>query len=269
VDRILNPHHEVTVAFVGKYTDLSDSYLSINEALRHAGAGLDTRVRIAYVEGEDLEEDDREAWKKVREADAILVGPGFGSRGTEGKIRAIQHARDSETPFLGICLGFQLAIVEFARNACNLKGANSTELDVNTEHPVICILPEQYEIQELGGTMRLGAYECVLQPHSLAADTYHSEVITERHRHRYEMNPEYVARLEAKGMVFSGRMPDRPIMEVMELPRDVHPYFVGSQFHPEFNSRPQKPGPLFVGLVEAALVQKGVLNPGPEPVAAA
>ncbi|MEA3144127.1 MAG: synthase [Thermoplasmata archaeon] len=269
VDRIVNPSHTVTVAFVGKYTDLSDSYLSINEALRHAGASLDTKVKIAYVEGEDLESDDSEAWRKLKEADAILVGPGFGSRGTEGKVRAVQHARENQVPFLGICLGFQLAIVEFARNLCGLPGANSTEMDVNTAHPVICILPEQYEIAELGGTMRLGSYECVLAPGSLAAELYGSDVVSERHRHRYEMNPEYVARMEKAGMVFSGRMPDRPIMEVMELPRSQHPYFIGGQFHPEFNSRPQKPGPLFVGLVRAALAEKGVLNEGPEPVAAA
>ncbi len=269
VDRLLNPSHEVTVAFVGKYTDLSDSYLSINEALRHAGASLDTKVRISYIEGEALETNDADAWRNLREADAILVGPGFGSRGTEGKIRAVQHARESEVPFLGICLGFQLAIVEYARNVAHLKGANSTEMDVNAAHPVICVLPEQYEIQELGGTMRLGAYECVLNEGSLAHETYGSLVISERHRHRYEMNPDYIAQLEKKGLIFSGRMPDRPIMEMMELPRHIHPYFIGGQFHPEFNSRPQKPGPLFVGLVQAALVAKGVLAHGPEPVAAA
>lgn len=269
VDRLLNPTHEVTVAFVGKYTDLSDSYLSINEALRHAGASLDTKVKIAYVEGEDLENHDKEAWRKVREADAILVGPGFGSRGTEGKVRAVQHARENKVPFLGICLGFQLAIVEFSRNVCGLKGANSTEMDVNAAHPVICILPEQYEITELGGTMRLGAYECVLGKGSLANQLYGSDVVSERHRHRYEMNPEYVSKLEKGGMVFSGKMPDRPIMEIMELPQDVHPFFIGGQFHPEFNSRPHRPGPLFAGLVQAALVQKGVLHKGPEPVAAA
>jgi CTP synthase len=269
VDRILNPTHEVTVAFVGKYTDLSDSYLSINEALRHAGASLDTRVRIHYIEGEDLESNDREAWRKLRESDAVLVGPGFGSRGTEGKIAAVRHAREGKVPFFGICLGFQLAIVEFARNACGLKGANSTEMDVNSAHPVICILPEQYEIAELGGTMRLGSYECVLADGSLAQELYGRDVVSERHRHRYEMNPEYVERLEAKGMSFSGRMPDRPIMEVMELPRATHPFFIGAQFHPEFNSRPQHPGPLFVGLVQAALVHKGVLAEGPAPVAAA
>jgi CTP synthase len=269
VDRVLNPAHEVTVAFVGKYTDLADSYLSINEALRHAGAHLDTRVRIAYVEGEDLESGDREAWRRVREADAVLVGPGFGSRGTEGKIAAVQHAREAKVPFLGICLGFQLAIVEFARNVVGLKGANSTEMDVNTAHPVICILPEQYEIAELGGTMRLGAYECVLQEGTLAHELYGRDLVSERHRHRYEMNPEYTGRLEGKGMVFSGRMPDRPIMEIMELPRDAHPYFIGGQFHPEFNSRPNAPGPLFVGLVQAALQKKGVVAEGPAPVAAA
>jgi CTP synthase len=269
VDRIVNPHHTVTVAFVGKYTDLSDSYLSINEALRHAGASLDTKVKINYIEGEELEGDHPDAWRKLKEADAILVGPGFGSRGTEGKVRAVQHARENQVPFLGICLGFQLAIVEFARSKCGLPGANSTEMDVNTPHPVICILPEQYEIAELGGTMRLGSYECVLAPGSLASELYGSDVISERHRHRYEMNPEYVAQMEKAGMVFSGRMPDRPIMEVMELPRSQHPYFIGGQFHPEFNSRPQKPGPLFVGLVRAALAEKGVLKEGPEPVAAA
>ncbi|HEX2066720.1 MAG TPA: CTP synthase, partial [Candidatus Thermoplasmatota archaeon] len=242
--------------------------LSINEALRHAGASLDARVRISYIEGEDLEANDATAWRSLKEADAILVGPGFGSRGTEGKVRAVQHARESQVPFLGICLGFQLAIVEYARNKCGLAGANSTEMDVNTPHPVICILPEQYEIQELGGTMRLGSYECVLAPGSLAGEVYGRHVISERHRHRYEMNPEYVERLEKAGLVFSGRMPDRPIMEVLELPRHVHPYFVGGQFHPEFNSRPQRPGPLFVGLVRAALAEKGVLD-GPEPVAAA
>ncbi|MCA1819094.1 MAG: CTP synthase (glutamine hydrolyzing), partial [Halobacteriales archaeon] len=242
VDRVLNPTHEVTVAFVGKYTDLSDSYLSINEALRHAGASLDTRVRINYVEGEDLEDGDREAWRKVRESDAVLVGPGFGSRGTEGKVAAVKHAREGKVPFLGICLGFQLAIVEFARDVCALAGANSTEMDVNAQHPVICILPEQYEIAELGGTMRLGSYECVLTDGSLAHELYGRDLVSERHRHRYEMNPEYVAPLERKGMVFSGRMPDRPIMEVMELPRDVHPFFIGAQFHPEFNSRPDEEG---------------------------
>ena len=269
VDRLLNPSHEVTIAFVGKYTDLSDSYLSINEALRHAGASLDTKVRISYIEGEALESNEADAWRSLKEADAILVGPGFGSRGTEGKIRAVQHARENEIPFLGICLGFQLAIVEFARNVAHLKNANSTEMDVNTPHPVICVLPEQYEIQELGGTMRLGAYECVLNEGSLAHELYGSHVISERHRHRYEMNPDYIQQLEKKGMVFSGRMPDRPIMEMMELPRHIHPFFIGGQFHPEFNSRPQKPGPLFAGLVQAALVAKGVLAHGPEPVAAA
>jgi CTP synthase len=269
VDRLLQPSHEVTVAFVGKYTDLSDSYLSINEALRHAGASLDAKVKINYIEGEALETDDRDAWKALRESDAILVGPGFGARGTEGKIRAVQYARENEVPFLGICLGFQLAIVEYARNVVGLAAANSTEMDVNALHPVICILPEQYEIQNLGGTMRLGAYECVLTQGSLAHELYGRTVVSERHRHRYEMNPEYIKAFEAKGMVFSGKMADRPIMEMMELPRHVHPFFIGGQFHPEFNSRPQRPGPLFVGLVQAALVAKGVLASGPEPVAAA
>ncbi len=261
VERVLEPEHEIHIAFVGKYTDLADSYLSITEALRHAGAALNTRVHIDFVEGEDLEADQTSAWQAVHNADGILVGPGFGSRGTEGKIVAVQHARESGTPFLGICLGFQLAIIEYARNVCGLAGANSTEMDRNTQHPVICILPEQYEIQDLGGTMRLGSYECVLGEGTLAHELYRAGTIAERHRHRYEMNPVYIPRLEEAGLVFSGRMPDRPIMEILELPRSGdggHPFFIGGQFHPEFNSRPENPGPLFKGLVAAALRQKGV-----------
>ncbi len=258
VEHIVDPKHEITVAFIGKYTNLADSYLSINEALRHAGAELNTRVNIAFVEGEDLEADDAAAWKAVENADAVLCGPGFGERGTEGKIRAIQKARETGTPFLGICLGFQLAIVEYARNVVGLANANSTEMDVNAEDPVICILPEQYEIEDLGGTMRLGNYDCTITEGSLAHDLYGATTVGERHRHRYEMNPEYVERLEKSGLVFSGRMQEKPIMEIMELPRDQHPYFIGGQFHPEFNSRPLDPGPLFLGLVRAALKQQGV-----------
>lgn len=258
VQRMVDPQHETTIAFVGKYTDLADSYLSINEALRHAGASMDTRVRIAFVEGEDLEKEDSQAWTALKNADGVLVGPGFGERGTEGKIAAVQYARENQVPFLGICLGFQLAIVEMARHIADLEGANSQEMDRNTPHPVICILPEQYEIENLGGTMRLGNYECAIQEGTLAHELYGATTVGERHRHRYEMNPEYIEALEKAGVVFSGRMPDRPIMEIMELPRDVHPYFIGGQFHPEFNSRPMQPGPLFTGLVRAALQRQGV-----------
>jgi CTP synthase len=192
----------------------------------------------------------------VKEADAVLVGPGFGHRGVEGKIRAVTMAREARQPFLGVCLGFQLAIVDFARNVVGLAGANSQEMDKSTKHPVICILPEQYEIENLGGTMRLGNYECELTPRTLAHELYGADRISERHRHRYEMNPDYVASFEEAGMLFSGRMADRPIMEIMELPRTgqhAHPFFIGGQFHPEFNSRPEHAGPLFVGLVRAAL----------------
>lgn len=256
VRRLVAPKERIRLAFVGKYTDLADSYLSITEALGHAGAALDTGVDIDFLEGEKLEEGDAAAWGTLRAADAVLVGPGFGHRGTQGKIDAVQYARENRVPFLGICLGFQLAIVEYARNVCGLEAAHSTEMERNTPHPVICILPEQYEIQELGGTMRLGSYECVTTDGSRARALYGAETVSERHRHRFEMNPEYVEQLEAGGMVFSGRMPDRPIMEIMELPDDVHPFFIGGQFHPEFNSRPESPGPLFVGLVEAALARK-------------
>ncbi|MGB1697728.1 MAG: glutamine hydrolyzing CTP synthase [Thermoplasmatota archaeon] len=254
VERSINPTNEMTIAFVGKYTDLTDSYLSIAEALRHAGASLDTKARIEWVEGEALEADDSTAWDQLRAADAILVGPGFGHRGTEGKIRAVQYARENQVPFMGICLGFQLAIVEYARNVCGLTGANSVEMDVNTPHPVICILPEQFEIEEMGGTMRLGNYECHIEEGTKAHELYQSTLVSERHRHRYEMNPEYVERLEAGGLVFSGKMQDRPIMEMMEIPG--HPFFIGGQFHPEFNSRPMNPGPMFVGLVKHGLERK-------------
>ncbi len=258
VERLVNPSHELTIAFVGKYTNLSDSYLSINEALRHAGAKLDAKTRIAFIEGEDLEADDPQAWATLKAADGLLVGPGFGHRGTEGKIRAVQHARESGLPFFGICLGFQLAVVEYARNVCGLTGANSTEMDPDAEHPVICILPEQLDIEDKGGTMRLGNFQCQVKEGTLAHELYGAAEIGERHRHRFEMNPDYIDRLESGGLVFSGRMADKPIMEMMELPRDVHPYFIGGQFHPEFNSRPMEPGPLFVGLIRAALERKGV-----------
>ncbi len=258
VERLVNPTHETTIAFVGKYTDLSDSYLSINEALRHAGAKLDAKTHIEFIEGEDLEADDPKAWATLKAADGLLVGPGFGHRGTEGKIRAVQYARENQLPFMGICLGFQLAVVEYARNVCGLEGANSTEMDPDAKHPVICILPEQLDIEDKGGTMRLGNFECQVTEGSLAHELYGATTINERHRHRFEMNPEYIQALEAGGLTFSGRMADKPIMEMIELPRDQHPYFIGGQFHPEFNSRPMDPGPLFVGLIRAALERKGV-----------
>lgn len=259
VERSLSPKESMDVAFIGKYTNLADSYLSITEALRHAGASLDCKVNIQFVEGEDLETDDVAAWNTIRSADAILVGPGFGHRGTEGKIRAVQYARENGTPFMGICLGFQLAIVEYARNVVGLTGANSQEMDVNTDHPVICILPEQFEIEDLGGTMRLGNYDCAIQEGTLAHRLYGATTIGERHRHRYEMNPDYIEQLEGAGLVFSGRMEKKPIMEIMELPN--HPYFIGGQFHPEFNSRPLSPGPMFTGLVAAGLAKKAAAPP--------
>ncbi len=261
VERLVNPKDDVRIAFVGKYTNLTDSYLSISEALRHAGAENDAKVHIDFVEGEALEAGDEQAWGTLRAADGILVGPGFGHRGTEGKINAVQYAREHKVPFMGICLGFQLAVVEYARNVCGLTGANSTEMDRDAAHPVICILPEQLDIEDKGGTMRLGSFDCQLKPGSLAREIYGADVISERHRHRFEMNPDYIDKLEAGGLTFSGRMADKPIMEMFELSKDIHPYFIGGQFHPEFNSRPNAPGPMFLGLVRAALERKGIAAP--------
>ncbi len=234
---------EVDVALVGKY-DLEDAYISVNEALKHAGLETNVDVNVRWVNSDDMPEHHAQ---RMREADAIVVPGGFGSRGTEGKIEAIRYARENDVPFLGLCLGFQMAVVEYARNVCGFEGANSTELDEDAPHPVIDILPEQYEVEDMGGTMRLGTHETEIEPDTLAADLYGGTSCTERHRHRYEVNPEYIDDLEDAGMVFSGYENNR--MEILELPD--HPYFIGTQFHPEFRSRPTRASPPFVGLIEA------------------
>ena len=252
VDRVVNPSHEVTIAVVGKYTHLEDSYLSIKEALLHAGAQLSTKVRIKWVESEALE-GSAMPQDVIGPVDGVLVPGGFGSRGSEGKIRAVQYARERKTPYLGICFGFQLAVVEYARHVLGLEGANSTELSPKTPHPIIDILPEQKQVSNLGGTMRLGASPVRIDRGTLAARLYGVEEVQERHRHRYEVNPDYHARLAKGGLVFSGKDPAGRLMEIAEIPD--HPYFIGSQFHPEFKSRPEKPAPLFLGLVEAALAR--------------
>jgi CTP synthase len=258
VESLREPTQEVTVAIVGKYTHLSDSYLSVLESFRHAGAALKTRVKITWVEASQLEKNDAEAFRLLEEAHGILIPGGFGSRGAEGKILAAKFARENQKPYLGICYGFQLALIEFARNVLGLTGANTTENDKNCTHPVITLLPEQYKILNLGGTMRLGASSIDVKAKTLAHELYGKTSIQERHRHRYEVNPDYIERLEKSGIVFSGRMPNQPIMEIMELPRDKHPYFIGGQFHPEFLSRPHRPAPLFYGLVRAMLQEAGV-----------
>ena len=236
---------EIDVALVGKYA-LEDAYMSIHEALKHAGIHTETEVNVLWVDADETTERHEQ---RLADADAVVVPGGFGSRGTDGKIEAIRHARENDVPFLGLCLGFQMAVVEHARNVLGLADAHSAELDPDTPHPVIDLLPEQYETEDMGGTMRLGAHETDIDPGTLAAEVYGADSCTERHRHRYEVNPEYIDELEADGLRFSGRADNR--MEILE--RDDHPFFFGTQAHPEFRSRPDRASPPFVSLVEAAL----------------
>jgi CTP synthase len=235
----------VDVALVGKYA-LEDAYLSVHEALKHAGLERGVDVNVLWVDAEEM---DGEHAARLERADAVVVPGGFGVRGTSGKVDAIRYAREEGVPYLGLCLGFQLAVVEYARNVLGLTDAHSSELTEAPANPVIDLLPEQYEVEDMGGTMRLGAYETDIAPDTLAADLYGGTSCTERHRHRYEVNPEYIDGLEDAGLVFSGRVNNR--MEILELPD--HPYFVGTQFHPEFRSRPGRASPPFLGLVNAAL----------------
>ncbi|WP_017343702.1 CTP synthase [Halorubrum sp. T3] len=236
---------EIDVALVGKYA-LEDAYMSIHEALKHAGIQTGTEVNVLWVDADETQEEHEQ---RLAEADAVVVPGGFGSRGTDGKIEAIRYARENDVPFLGLCLGFQMAVVEHARNVLGLDGAHSAEIDPDTPHPVIDLLPDQYETEDMGGTMRLGAHETDIEPDTLAAAVYDADSCTERHRHRYEVNPEYIDALEADGLVFSGRADNR--MEILERPD--HPFFFGTQAHPEFRSRPDRASPPFVSLVEAAL----------------
>lgn len=249
VNKMDKARKEIEIAFVGKYTALADSYISILEALKHAGAEVGCRVRIKWVEAEQLEIDPKNI-ELLKTAQGILIGPGFGVRGTEGKILAAKYSREHNVPYLGICFGMQLAAVEIARNMLGLNGANSTELDPKTPHPVIDILPEQKQIKELGGTMRLGAYPAKIKRGTLAYELYKQELVYERHRHRFEVNPEYIKEFEKHNVIFSGTSPDDRLMEIIELPG--HKFLMGSQFHPEFKSRPGKPAPLFYGFVRAA-----------------
>ena len=250
VERLRHPQHRVRIALVGKYVALPDAYLSVCEALTHAGIASNARVEVLWVDAEALEQaSDPE--ELLGEADGVLVPGGFGSRGIEGKIRAARYARERGVPYLGLCLGMQVAVIEVARHVCGLEGANSTEFDPATPHPVIDILPEQRSVTGKGGTMRLGQYPCVLQPGTRSRGIYGQEVVMERHRHRYEVNNEYRAVLERAGVVWSGLSPDGRLVEMMELAD--HPMFVGCQFHPELQSRPNRPHPLFQAFVQAAL----------------
>jgi len=260
VGAIKNPLFNARITIVGKYIDLKESYKSLNEALVHGAAAHGVKLQLDYVDSENVEKDGGEAL--IEGADGILIPGGFGQRGVEGKIKAIRYARENKIPFLGICLGMQLATVEFARNVAGLEKAHSMEFDKHTPHPVIYLMREWFDHKtntiirrsqdsDYGGTMRLGAYPCVLEPGSFAADAYQAIEISERHRHRYEFNNEYREVLAKHGMLFTGLSPDKNLVEVIELPE--HPWFLGCQFHPEFKSRPRKPHPLFKAFTGKAL----------------
>ncbi len=247
-----NPLNEVTIAMVGKYVQLRDAYLSVVEALKHGGFANQVRVRIQWVDAEQLSEET--APSLLNGVDGIVVPGGFGYRGIEGKIVAIKYARENGIPFLGLCLGLQCAVIEFARNVCGLKGANSTEFDEETRYPVIALMDEQRRVVQKGGTMRLGAYPCFLKPGTKIAEIYGTQLVYERHRHRYEVNPRYHETLEKHGLTLCGISPDGKLVEAIEL--TDHPFFVATQFHPEFKSRPNRPHPLFTAFISAALRQK-------------
>ncbi len=257
-----NPHHQITIGMVGKYTELTESYKSLIEALRHAGIHTSTRVHIEYLDSEVIEGEGVDCLKNL---DAILVPGGFGVRGTEGKIASIRYARENKVPYLGICLGMQLAVIEYARHVAGMTDANSTEFDLETEHPVVALITEWLDRDgkvakrsadsDMGGTMRLGSQRCPIKPNTMAQRIYGDEV-NERHRHRYEVNNHYVPALEKTGMIISARTPSEDLPEMMELPQTMHPWFVGVQFHPEFTSTPRAGHPLFEAFVKAAVAHK-------------
>jgi len=252
VRKVRNLNRQVTIGLVGKYVELPDAYLSIVEALKHAGLQYNCDINIRWVNAELVEKEGPEAM--LAGVDGILVPGGFGERGVEGKIATAGYARENQIPYLGICLGMQSAIIEFARSVCQLKDAHSSEFAPDTSHPVVDLMPEQKHIENKGGTMRLGGYPCRLVPGTLVHRWYGKENIEERHRHRYEINNDYRDILQQNGMIFSGLSPDGRLVEIMELPD--HPWFVGCQFHPELISRPNRPHPLFLGLIEHALAQQ-------------
>jgi len=249
VDRIKNPKNEVTIGIVGKYVDLTESYKSLNEALLHGGIANETEVDLAFVDSEELDADNVD--EALAGCDGVLVPGGFGERGMGGKVEAIRYARENDIPFFGICLGMQLAVVEFARHVAGLSDAHSFEFDDATEAPVISLMPGQEDVEKKGATMRLGAYPCELAPGSRAADIYGDREISERHRHRFEFNNTYRERLAEQGLVISGTSPDDVLVEMVEL--EDHPWFIGCQFHPEFQSKPTEAHPLFKSYIEACL----------------
>jgi len=261
VDIVMKPERLVDIAIIGKYTGNGDAYISIAEALKHGGIGNNAGVRIRFIEAENLSEEN--AAKELADMDAIVVAGGFGGRGIEGKIASIKYARENKVPFMGLCLGLQMAVVEIARNVCNLKDANSEECDGSTPHPVIHLLPEQQGVEDKGATMRLGLYPCRIKDKTLASKLYQEELIYERHRHRYEVNNSYRPHLERGGLICSGVSPDYRLVEIVEL--DNHPFFIATQFHPEFKSLPTKPHTLLKGIVKAALDYQPLEKNGNKP----
>lgn len=254
VARILKKYNKkVTIAVVGKYVALQDAYISITESLRHAAVANETELDIHWVNAEEIEADDTDMDKVMAGVDGILVPGGFGNRGIEGKIKAIQYAREHKIPFFGICLGMQCAVIEFARHVCGMADANSSEFNPNSTHPVIDLMPEQIDVEDLGGTMRLGLYPCKVYPDTLTSKAYNAELIYERHRHRYEFNNAFREEIVGKGLVLGGTLPNGRLVEIVELPESEHPWFLGAQFHPEFKSRPTNPHPLFREFVGAAV----------------
>ena len=254
VARILKKYNKkVTVAVVGKYVALQDAYISITESLRHAAVANEAELDIHWVNAEEIEADDTDMDKVMAGVDGILVPGGFGNRGIEGKIKAIQYAREHKIPFFGICLGMQCAVIEFARHVCGMADANSSEFNPNSTHPVIDLMPEQIDVEDLGGTMRLGLYPCKVYPDTLTSKAYNAELIYERHRHRYEFNNAFREEIVGKGLVLGGTLPNGRLVEIVELPESEHPWFLGAQFHPEFKSRPTNPHPLFRDFVGAAV----------------
>lgn len=254
VARILKKYDKkVTIAVVGKYVALQDAYISITESLRHAAVANEAELDIHWVNAEEIEADDTDMAKVMSGVDGILVPGGFGNRGIEGKIKAIQYAREHKIPFFGICLGMQCAVIEFARHVCGMADANSSEFNPNSTHPVIDLMPEQIDVEDLGGTMRLGLYPCKVYPDTLTSKAYNAELIYERHRHRYEFNNAFREKIVGKGLVLGGTLPNGRLVEIVELPESEHPWFLGAQFHPEFKSRPTNPHPLFREFVGAAV----------------
>lgn len=248
VDKFKNPKKEINVAVVGKYVELKDAYISINESIEHAGFEYETKVNIDYLKAEEFD------LSSLSKYDGILVPGGFGGRGIEGKINTVRFARENKVPFLGICLGMQMATIEFARNVLKMDGANSTEFDLETKYPVISLMEEQSNLENLGGTMRLGTYPCIIDKNSRVYELYGTSEIFERHRHRYEFNQKYLKEFEKNGFNIVGKSPNGNYVEIIEI-KD-HPYFIAAQFHPEFKSRPNRPHPLFKGWIKAILEQK-------------